>query len=168
MLATIPSASLLGVQGHPVRVEVHVSNGLPGFTVVGSPDSVCREARDRVRAALLTSKLTWPRQRITVNLAPTELRKGGAALDLAIALGLLIADEQLEPGKVEGMAFLGELGLDGSLRAIVGALPLVDAITADEVVVPPASLLEAHLVGRHKVRSVRTLAELVAVLNGDE
>jgi len=168
MLATIPSAALLGVQGHGVTVEVHVSNGIPGFTVVGSPDAVCREARDRVRAALLTSKLTWPRQRITVNLAPTELRKGGAALDLAIAIGLLIADQQLEPHTVRGMAFLGELGLDGALRAVVGALPLVDAVTADEVVVPPGSLLEAHLVGRHKVRSARTLGELVAVLKGDE
>jgi magnesium chelatase family protein len=168
MLATIPSASLLGVQGHAVLVEVHVSNGLPGFTVVGSPDAVCREARDRVRAALLSSKQTWPRRRITVNLAPSELRKGGAALDLAIAIGVLVADEQLEPQLVARMAFVGELGLDGALRPVVGALPLVDAITTDEVVVPPGSLVEARLVGRHKVRAVETLGQLVAVLKSDE
>jgi magnesium chelatase family protein len=168
MLATIPSASLLGVQGHAVFVEVHVSNGLPGFTVVGSPDAVCREARDRVRAALLSSRQTWPRRRITVNLAPSELRKGGAALDLAIAIGVLVADEQLEPQLVARIAFVGELGLDGALRPVVGALPLVDAITADEVVVPPGSLVEARLVGRHKVRAVGSLGQLVAVLRGDE
>src|SRR2546426_1702183 len=97
MLATVPSATLLGVQGWPVRVEVHVSNGLPGFTVVGLPDTSCREARDRVRAALLSSGMTWPMKRITVNLAPAGVRKAGAAFDLAIAIGLLVASEALAP-----------------------------------------------------------------------
>ena len=85
MLATIPSATLLGVEGHPVAVEVHVSNGLPGFTIVGLPDAACRESRDRVRAALLSSGLAWPMRRVTVNLAPSGMRKGGAGLDLPIA-----------------------------------------------------------------------------------
>lgn len=168
MLATIPSASLLGVDGHPVAVEVHVSSGLPGFTVVGSPDAVCREARDRVRAALLSSRLTWPRRRITVNLAPSALRKSGAGLDLPIAIGVLVADEQLDEQAVRSIAFLGELGLDGALRAVVGGLPLVDAVREPTVVVPPGTLVEARLVGRHQVRSTATLAELVAVLRGDE
>ena len=92
MLATIPSATLLGVEGHPVAVEVHVSNGLPGFTVVGLPDAACRESRDRVRAALLSSSLPWPIRRVTVNLAPSGIRKHGAGLDLAVALGLLAAN----------------------------------------------------------------------------
>src|SRR5581483_9978446 len=82
VIATIPSASLLGVDGQPVAVEVHVSNGLPGFTVVGLPDAACRESRDRVRAALLSSGMPWPLRRVTVNLAPSGLRKGGAGLDL--------------------------------------------------------------------------------------
>jgi magnesium chelatase family protein len=168
MLATVPSASLFGVEGHAVTVEVHVSNGLPGFTIVGSPDAVCREARDRVRAALLSSRLTWPRRRITVNLAPSELRKGGAALDLAMALAVLVADEQLDAAAIRSMAFVGELGLDGTLRPVVGALPLVDALTEPTVVVPPGSLVEARLVGRHHVRTAETLAQLVAVLRGDE
>jgi magnesium chelatase family protein len=168
VLATVPSASLLGVEGHAVHVEVHVSSGLPGFTVVGSPDAVCREARDRVRAALLSSHLTWPRRRITVNLAPSALRKGGAALDLAIAVGVLVADDQLEATAIRSMAFLGELGLDGALRPVVGGLPLVDAVREPTVVVPPGSLVEARLVGRHQVRSAGCLAQLVAVLRGDE
>jgi len=168
MLATVPSASLLGVDGHPVSVEVHVASGLPGFTVVGSPDSVCREARDRVRAAILSCGLTWPPQRVTVNLAPSGLRKGGAALDLAMAVGVLVASEQLAPETIADIAFIGELGLDGSLRRVLGALPLVDAVVQDTVVVPPPSMFEAALVGRHRVRSARTLRELVDALAGTE
>jgi magnesium chelatase family protein len=82
MIATIPSAVLIGVDGKYVSVEVHVSNGLPGFTVVGLPDAAVRESRDRVRAALLSSGLPWPLRRVTVNLAPSGVRKGGAGLDL--------------------------------------------------------------------------------------
>ncbi|MGO9559321.1 MAG: magnesium chelatase domain-containing protein, partial [Acidimicrobiales bacterium] len=89
MLAAIQSATLLGVEGRRVLVEVHVSNGLPGFTVVGLPDAACREARDRVRAALLSSGLPWPSRRVTVNLAPSGLRKAGSGLDLPIAVGVL-------------------------------------------------------------------------------
>jgi magnesium chelatase family protein len=167
VLATIPSASLLGVDGHPVVVEVHVSSGLPGFTVVGSPDAVCREARDRVRAALLSSRMNWPRRRITVNLAPSGLRKGGAALDLAMAIGILVADGQLDERAVRSIAFLGELGLDGALRPVVGGLPLVDAVTEPTVVVAPGLLVEARLVGRHRVLTARDLTELLTVLRGD-
>lgn len=168
MLATIPSATLLGVDGRAVSVEVHVSGGLPGFNVVGLPDTACREARDRVRAALLSSELPWPLRRITVNLAPSGVRKEGAGLDLAMAVGLMVAIGELPADAVEGCAFLGELGLDGTVRAVPGAVPMVDAITAPTVVVPPACAAEAGLVGRHTVRPVRTLRELVAVLRGDE
>jgi magnesium chelatase family protein len=171
MLAIVASASLLGVDGHPVSVEVHVSSGLPGFTIVGSPDSTCREARDRVRAAALSSGLTWPLRRITVNLAPSGLRKAGASLDLAIAVGVLAADEQLPMEALDRLAFIGELGLDGALRGVPGTLPLVDALglhTVDAVVVPPESMVEASLVGRHPIRTARHLAELVAVLRGEQ
>ncbi len=107
MIASIPSATLLGVEGRPVSVEVHVSSGIPGFHVVGLPDAACRESRDRVRAALLSSKLTWPQKRITVNLAPSSIRKGGAGLDLAIAIGLLVAAEELDPEVVEEWKWRG-------------------------------------------------------------
>ncbi len=167
MLAIVPSATLLGVEGLPVGVEVHVGQGLPGFAVVGLPDAACREARDRVRAALLSSGREWPRRRITVNLAPSGLRKGGAGLDLAIAVGLLAADEQLPLEVLDGLGFIGELGLDGSLRAVAGTLSLVDALTTDGVVVPPANAVEAALVGHHVVRAPATLTELLAALEGE-
>ena len=168
MIATIPSATLLGVDGRPVTVEVHVSNGLPGFTVVGLPDTSCRESRDRVRAALLSSGLAWSLKKVTVNLAPSSIRKGGAGLDLPIAIGLLVASGVLEASAVEGMAFLGELGLDGAIRRVAGIVPLVDALDADIVVVPSSAAVEAALVGRHQVRSAPTLSDLLDALRGDE
>ena len=128
MLAAIASATLTGAVGRPVSVEVHVSNGLPGFTIVGLPDAAVREsARDRVRAALLSSGLPWPLRRVTVNLAPSGVRKGGAGLDLPIAIGLLVAAGELSPACTEGFAFCGELGLNGSLRHVPGMIALADA-----------------------------------------
>jgi magnesium chelatase family protein len=168
VLAAVPSATLLGVDGRPVRVEVHVGHGMPGFTVVGLPDTTCREARDRVRAALLSSRLRWPTRKVTVSLTPPGLRKVGAALDLALAVALLVADEQVAPEAVGDRAFLGELGLDGSVRPVPGALSLIDALATDEIVVAPGCVVEARLVGRHTIRSVGHLGELVTVLEGYE
>ena len=168
MLATIHAASLLGVRGHPVRVEVHVDNGLPAFNVVGLPDASCKEARDRVRAALVSSGLAWPSRRITVNLAPTGVPKAGAVLDLPMAVGLLVACGEVEPWAVEDLAFLGELGLDGSVRPVPGALPLVDAIEVAGVVVAPENAVEARLVDGPGVRSVPDLRHLALALRGEE
>src|SRR4030088_3173474 len=167
MLATVPSATLLGVEGRPVTVEVHVCSGIPGFTVVGLPDASCRESRDRVRAALLSSNLPWQNRRVTVNLAPTAMRKGGAGLDLPIAIALLLAGEVLRPHEVARTAFLGELGLDGSLRRVPGMVPLVDAIAQPAVVVPPVCAQEAGVLGRHRVRTAPNLRTLVDALRGD-
>lgn len=168
MLATIASATLLGVEGRPVSVEVHVSAGLPGFTVVGLPDAACREARDRVRAALLSSGLGWPQRRVTVNLAPSGLRKNGAGLDLAVAVGVLAAQGELPGDAVSATGFLGELGLDGSVRRVPGMVPLVDALGGAVAVVPSDCAGEARLVGRHRlVRPVGRLADLVAALRGE-
>ncbi|MBX7070513.1 MAG: ATP-binding protein, partial [Microthrixaceae bacterium] len=167
MLAIVRSATLLGVRGTPVTVEIHVSAGLPGFTIVGLPDTSCREARDRVRAALLSSNFTWPDTRTTVNLAPSGVRKIGAGLDLAIAVAVLVATKQL-PSSALDLACLGELGLDGSVRPIVGAVPLAAALDPTELVVAEANAVEADLVGKHRVRPVRTLAELAACVRGEE
>jgi magnesium chelatase family protein len=168
VLATVPAAVLHGIDGRPVRVEVHVSNGLPGFTVVGLPDTACRESRDRVRAALLTSSLPWPQRKMTVNLAPSGVRKQGAGLDLAIAVAVLAANGDLPPDAAHRCGFVGELGLDGTVRAVPGMVPLVAAIEAPEVVVPAAAAAHAEAVGRHRVRAVQTLAEVVLALRGDE
>jgi magnesium chelatase family protein len=153
MIATIPSAVLIGVDGKQVSVEVHVSNGLPGFTVVGLPDAAVRESRDRVRAALLSSGLTWPLRRVTVNLAPSGIRKGGAGLDLPIAIGVLVAAEALESETVDGVAFIGELGLDGSLRGVPGTVVMAEALRHYRLVVPEESAPEAALVGECDVRT---------------
>jgi magnesium chelatase family protein len=165
VLAIIPSATLLGVEGQPVDVEVHVGNGLPAFTVVGLPDTACREARDRVKAAMQSCALPWPKTKITVNLAPSAVRKSGAALDLAIAVGMLVALGEIATDAVAGLGFLGELGLDGSVRRVPGVVPLVASMTTPTVVVPVGCGDEARLVGG-KVREVGDLVTLAAALAG--
>ena len=168
MIASIPSAVLVGVDGKQVAVEVHVSNGLPGFTVVGLPDTAVRESRDRVRAALLSSGLSWPLRRVTVNLAPSGMRKGGAGLDLPIAVGVLVASGVVDPALVEGLAFVGELGLDGSLRGVPGMVALADSLRRFRLVVPTASADEARLAGGTDLLTSATLAGLVAGLSHQE
>jgi magnesium chelatase family protein len=167
VLAIIPSATLLGVDGQPVSVEVHVANGLPGLTIVGLPDTACREARDRVRAAMATCELPWPTRKVTINLAPSAVRKSGAGLDLAIAIGVLVAGGDIAADAVAGMGFVGELGLDGSVRRVPGVVPLVAAIPATStIVVPPGCLDEARLVVED-AREVGDLRSLVLALKGD-
>lgn len=166
MLSMVHSATLVGVAGQPISVEVHVSTGLPSFTIVGLPDASCRESRDRVRAAILSSGLRWPQKRVTVNLAPTSVRKGGSGLDLPIAIALLVADEQLPARAAEGISFIGELGLDGSLRRVPGVLPLVHAVRTDAVVLPPPCATEVRSLGSADPRCARTLAALVDCMLG--
>lgn len=168
MLAAVRSATLVGVEGRPVTVEVHVANGLPAYSIVGLPDAAGRESRERVRAAMLSSELPWPMRRITVNLAPGTLRKSGAGLELAVAVGLLVATEQIPAPVVARVGVLGELGLDGSVRAVPGALPLVAALarSCDHVVVPEVNAAEAALVPGVSVRPVASLTELVECARG--
>ena len=167
MLAAVRSATLLGVEGRPVTVEVHVSTGLPGFQIVGLPDEACRESRDRVRAAVMSSGLPWPSCRMTVNLAPSNQRKGGSGLDLAIAIGLLAAHGEIPSESFAGMGFLGELGLDGSLRAVAGVAPMVGALADLVPVVPRPSFREATAISPALVRVAARLREIVDALNGE-
>jgi magnesium chelatase family protein len=167
MYAHIHSATLLGAQGHPLVVEAHIGKGIPGFTIVGLPDESCRESRDRVRAALLSSDLPWPNKRVTINLVGSGERKGGAALDLAIAIALLVAQELLPQSAVNECAFIGELGLDGSLRHTMGVAPLVMSVASREVVVAHADAEEAALIQPHILRAVPTLREVVECLLGN-
>lgn len=166
MLARVASASLFGVEGRRVDVEVHVSNGFPGFTIVGLPDAAVRESRDRVRAALLSCGFRWPQRRVTVNLAPSGVRKGGPGLDLAIAVGVLVAEGELAPGAVSDTAFVGELGLDGTLRAVPGIVPMLASTTCRRVVVPAACGVEAALVSGSGARVAARLDGLVLALRG--
>ncbi|HEY7136762.1 MAG TPA: YifB family Mg chelatase-like AAA ATPase [Acidimicrobiia bacterium] len=170
MLASVWSATLLGVEGRLVAVEVHVSNGLPAYNVVGLPDAAGRESRERVRAAMLSSELEWPLRRLTVNLAPGGLRKTGAGFELAVALGLLLASAELPTDCLESTGVLGELGLDGSIRPVHGTIALVDAFRhagLQRVIVPAANAPEASLVTDITVLPARTLGELRACLKAE-
>ena len=165
MLATVASSVVQGVDGHSITVEVHVSNGLPGYTLVGLPDASCRESRDRVRAAILSSGFKWPSRRVTINLAPTGLRKQGASLDLPIALGILAASDQLVKGALADTGPIGELGLDGSVRPVPALVSLADAIAAPQILVPAEGAAQAAVIRPGSVRAITNLAEAVAGLN---
>lgn len=167
MLACIASAILHGVEGRPVAVEVHMAeNGLPGFSIVGLPDTAVRESRDRVRAALVTSGMAWPSRKLTVNLAPSGIKKGGVWLDLPIAVGILVATGQLSNEKVENRSFIGELGLDGSLRPVAGVVPLSAVLADTEVIVPSSCAAQAELVAGSNVRAASNLQGLLCALQG--
>jgi magnesium chelatase family protein len=164
MTAIIPSATLVGTTGRPVSVEVHISTGLPTFTVVGLPDAEVRESRDRARAAVLSSGLAWPQRRITVNLAPSGVRKGGSGLDLPIAVGVLVESGVLPVERTAGVAFVGELGLDGSVRHVPGMIGLADAAGGRRMVVPAVDAGEAALVRPDAVSGVDSLRHLASIL----
>ncbi|PYE53390.1 YifB family Mg chelatase-like AAA ATPase [Deinococcus yavapaiensis] len=169
MLATVTSVALVGVDAVPITVEVDVSSGLPAFNIVGLPDQAVSEARERVRAAIRNSALPFPAARITVNLAPADLRKEGPLFDLPIALGVLAAQGLVPIQALEGHIIAGELALDGSLRPVPGAVNL--ALKADEldldVIVPEASALEAALIEDVRVFGAPTLLEVVRHLIGE-
>lgn len=167
MYANVQSATISGVRGYPVDVEVHAVNGLPAFQLVGLPDTSCREAKDRVRAAFLSAGQEWSNKKITVNLAPSDLKKTGPSLDLAIAIGVLAALGRIDASQLVDIGFLGELGLDGSIRPVRGALPMGDAVKAGTVVASADNAAELSLL-RETVRPVSTLARLIACLNDEE
>jgi hypothetical protein len=170
MLATAATFTLDGISARPVRVEVDVHRGLPGFAIVGLPDAAVREARERVRAALVNSGFEFPLSRIVVNLAPASMRKAGPGMDLAIAAGLLRASEQLEWEGVDRVAFAGELALDGQVRPIHGALAIAEAAREAGVgalVVPAENGSEAALAGGVEVVPLGRLAELPLLAAGE-
>jgi len=167
MLASVLAATLVGLDGRPVRIEADVAPGLPGFTIVGLADIALREARERVRGALRNSGFVHPARRITVNLAPADVPKAGSALDLGIAIAILVGSEQVRPRG--SWALLGELGLGGEVRPVPGVLPMVAALArrgAGRVVVPAGSLAEARLVPGIEVVGAASLAEAADLLRG--
>jgi magnesium chelatase family protein len=169
MLATALSASVVGVEGVPVRVEVDVAFGLPGLTIVGLAGSAVLEARERVRAALRNSGFEVPSRRITINLAPADLPKEGTGHDLAMATGILVASGQLTSSRVGATALIGELALDGSLRPVPGALALVAAAHeagASDVIVPAGNAVEGAVIAGLRVRAARALGEVTRHLAG--
>jgi len=171
MLAMVRSCAVVGLEGALVEVEVDLSNGLAAFMIVGLPDAAVNEAKERVKAAVKNSGCLFPFKHITVNLAPADLRKEGPAYDLPIAIGILMASQQINPGEqIDESLFLGELSLDGSVRHTNGILPMV-ALAREKhvktVFVPAVDALEATLVDGVEVYPVETLGQLVAHLNGE-
>ncbi|GHA88354.1 YifB family Mg chelatase-like AAA ATPase [Cognatilysobacter bugurensis] len=167
-LALVHSRARAGVHAPAVRVEVHLAGGLPRMSIVGLPEAAVREAKDRVRAAIVCAQYEFPARAITVNLAPADLPKDGGRFDLAIALGILAASGQVPLDALADCEFLGELALTGELRAVDGVLPAALAAGRDgrRLIVPAGNGAEAALAGRAEARTARTLLEVCAMLDG--
>ena len=168
MLARLESAAVLGVDAYPVHVEVDVGFGLPFFRMVGLPDASVRESRDRVKAAIRNSGYDFPSHRITINLAPADVRKAGSAFDLPIALGILAAEGTVKSAELANVVLMGELSLDGSIHSARGILPIAAAARrrgATALLLPAPNAAEASVVGGLRLLPVRTLTEAVDILN---
>jgi magnesium chelatase family protein len=171
MLACLRSAAVFGVEAYPVHIEVDVSFGLPHFTMVGLPDATVRESRDRVRSAIRNSGFEFPSHRITVNLAPADVRKAGSSFDLPIALGLLATSGRLTRRAIDDTIVLGELSLDGAINGIPGVLPIAVAarrLGLRRLLLPPQNAAEASVVDGIDVYVARSLPEAVSALNHPE
>jgi magnesium chelatase family protein len=170
VLARVRSATLSGVEAATIFVEVDVTPGLPSFSTVGLPDATVRESRDRVRAAIRNAGLEFPIERITVNLAPADLRKEGAAFDLPTAVGILCAIGLIKPGRLERALVVGELSLDASVRPVRGVLPVALHARREgftPLLVPAANAAEAGVVAGIDVIPIATLHDAVEYLNGE-
>jgi magnesium chelatase family protein len=168
VLACVRTAAVFGIEACPVQVEVDVSLGIPAFTMVGLPDASVRESRDRVRSAIRNSGFDFPPTRITVNLAPADLRKAGSSFDLPIALGVLAAGGALARREIGDILLLGELSLDGGIHAARGVLPIAAAARRDRyhgLLLPRSNRAEAAVVRGLQLYPVRSLTEAVAALN---
>lgn len=168
-LAKVYSAGISGIDGYIVTVEVDLSNGLPAFDIVGLPDASVKESKERVKAAVKNSGFISPVKRITVNLAPADRKKEGPCFDLPITVAVMLASEQIAENAAEGCAFLGELSLDGMLRAVNGVLPMVIAAKENgikKVFLPVENAGEASVVTGIDVVGIHSLSELVSYLNG--
>ncbi|MBA7931176.1 YifB family Mg chelatase-like AAA ATPase [Klebsiella sp. RHBSTW-00215] len=167
-LAIVYTRAALGIGAPLITIEVHISNGLPGLTMVGLPETTVREARDRVRSAIINSGYTWPAKKITINLAPADLPKEGGRYDLPIALALLVASEQLNATKLNQYEFVGELALTGALRGVPGAISsAMEAIKAGrKIIVSDENAMEVGLIGGSDCLISGHLQEVCAFLEG--
>src|SRR3989449_5818675 len=169
MLARVRSAAVLGIDAYLVEVETDIASGLPTFVTVGLPQGAVKEGRDRVSAALANTGYTFPLKRVTINLAPADIRKEGSAFDLPIALGILAATEQVAGDRLANIAVLGELGLEGAIRPVRGALPVALAARAaglEALILPRENLPEAGVVDGLRVLGAGCLAEIAEFLEG--
>ncbi|NLY18888.1 MAG: magnesium chelatase, partial [Clostridiaceae bacterium] len=169
MLSKVTACGLLGIDGFPVSVETDISNGIPAFDIVGLGDTAVREAKERVRAAIKNSGFEFPSRRITVNLAPADLKKEGTAYDLPIAAGILSATGVFASDFLKNCMLCGELSLDGTLRPVYGILSKAIAArdkNLEAIMVPPENACEAAVVKGINVIPVKCLKKLVEYANG--
>lgn len=168
MLSMITSASILGIDSYEVGVEVDISPGLPSFSVVGLPDTAIRESRDRIKAAIKNTGFKFPDKKITVNLAPADLRKEGAGFDLPIAIGILAASETVKDGLINNYIICGELSLNGDLKPIKGALPIAINCPVDKsLIIPKDNWREAASVSNKNIYALSNLQEVLDLLNAE-
>jgi magnesium chelatase family protein len=169
MLAKVESLAVLGIDGVVLEIEVDVAQGLPTTVIVGLPDAAVKESRDRVKAALTNCSYSFPPKRITINLAPADIKKEGPWYDLPIGIGVLVATEQLAVGRKGRFAMVGELALDGAVRSVRGCLPMTIAAREagiDGIIVPEANAAEAAVVEGISVYGVSKISEAVGFLSG--
>ena len=169
MMTKVQSAACLGIKAYPVQIEVDVSFGLPQFIVVGLPDASIKESRERVRSAIRNSGYRFPPEKITINLAPADIKKEGAAFDLPIALGILAVSGMIPAEKLSEYIFLGELALDGSIRPFKGAIVIASGLAEEAqplsgFVFPKDNAAEAGLEEKAKIYPVETLTQVVQFL----
>lgn len=171
MLAKVYSYGICGLEAYPVTIEVDISNGLPAIAIVGLPDNAVKESKQRVRSAIQNSGYLFDPQRITINLSPADIKKEGPSFDLAMALGILAATGQINPAALSKYIILGELSLDGQIRAIHGALSIAMSIPKDRyqgLILPAGNAREAAVTGNIPVYPVQTLNEVIHFLNNPE
>ncbi len=171
MLSKVKSRTILGIDSFPVEVEVDISNGLPAFELVGFAHSTVKESRERVRAAIKNSGFEFPNRRITVNLAPADIKKEAPLFDLPIALGILAATQQMESKELEDLVVIGELSLDGRVKPVKGVLPIALGIleeNGDRLLVPRDNSQEAALTKKIEVLAASSLQEVVNLLREDQ
>lgn len=165
-LAFTKARSIIGMLAHPVSVEVHLSNGLPGFTIVGLAETAVKESKDRVRSAIVNSQFEFPCRKITVNLGPADLPKTGSGFDLPIALGILAASQQIPQDQLTHHEFIAELALNGELRGISSIIPAILAVHKDNslLIIASANAHEASLTGYQNIYSANNLREICSYL----
>lgn len=171
MVSKINSCALMGIDGRIVSVETDISNGIPTFDIVGLGDTAVRESRERVRAAIKNSGVEFPIRRITINLAPANLRKEGSVYDVSIAIGILIASETIVNNELDTYMFLGELSLDGGVKSVAGILSMASCAVANgikNIFVPELNADEAAVIKDVNILPVKTLMDIIRHLNGEE
>ena len=171
MLAKVLSSTLIGIDGFKIIVEVDISQGLPAFDIVGLPDSAVKESKDRVRTAIKNSNINMPVKRITINLAPANIRKEGPSFDLPIAVGILSCIETIKEDSFKDTMIIGELSLDGSVKSVNGILPMIHTgkeLGIKKYIVPYENIQEAGLVSDVNIIGVKNLTQLIDHLNGNK